>query len=120
MMMHMTNEEAEGKSLKDIMIFDMISAEYEALFARKVMDVIIERNDDDINTWEYPVNDRLRYFLMEADFESGCQTFTEIKYLYEKIYGKLSEESERAIRESANQLAEEMIVKHGWRKEKEA
>lgn len=120
MIMHMNDEDSKGKSLKDIMIFDMISAEYEALFARKVMDVIIERNDDDINTWEYPVNDRLTYFHMQADFESGIKTFCEIKYLYEKIYGKLSEESERAIRESANQLAEKMIVKNGWRKEKEA
>lgn len=120
MIMHMTNEEAEGKSLKDIMIFDMISAEYEALFARKVMDVIIERNVDEFRTWEYPVNDRLTYFHMKANFESGCQTFSEIKYLYEKIFGKMTEESEKTIRDSANQLAEKMIVRNGWRKEKEA
>jgi len=116
MRVSMSNENYEKASLKEVILYEMLSNKAEADFARKVMDVIIERNDENVNTWEYPANDRLTYFHMEANFESGIAAYCTALSIYEKAYGTMPKEIEKALKESAESLAEEQIYRFGWRK----
>ena len=106
----------EIENLSDKILYMMLENMMEAKFARKVMDIIIERNDDDISTWEYEPNDRLRYFHMESNFESGIHGYCMLKSLYESINGEMPKSTDDAINKSAEALTETKLVKCGWKK----
>lgn len=116
MRISMSDEKYEKASLQEVILYEMLSNKAEAVFARKVMDVIIERNDKNVNTWEYPANDRLTYFGMEANFESGIAAYCTALSIYEKAYGTMPKEIEKTLDKLAESLAEKQIYQFGWRK----
>ena len=104
------------ENLSDKIVYMMLENMMEAKFARKIMNIIAERNDNDAKTWEYEPNDRLQYFHMESNFESGIHGYYMLKSLYESINGEMPKSTVDAIDKSAETLAETKLVKFGWKK----
>ena len=109
----------EGKTVSEKILFMMLEELSEAYFAHDVMDILTERNPEDVMPWEWEANDRLSYFHFEGKFEGGIHTYCALKNVYKSICGNISDESEKELKKCAHEVADHQLEIGNWKKGRE-
>lgn len=98
------------------MFVDMLSEMAEVRFADKVIDTIVKRYPTETHCWDYEDSDKEKINYMKTIVEAGMNAYCAILTLYESEYGKMSRETEKILNESADIIAEQLLVVRGYKK----
>ena len=99
---------------------ELLKAKIDATFARKVMDILVERHPEDTMPWEWDVNDMLQYNHFETEFESGIKAYCSVLRILKVIAkGEPTEEIEKILKEASEEGANHMLIAYGWIKKGE-
>lgn len=110
----------KDKPLKERLFLCMYCAESQAKFDAKASEIIRERQNklhgfwsDD---WDENAVSQIRHF--NADMSAEIGTYCTLKMLYESEFDDI-DAMEKTIEKLADEMAEDMLVKFGWKEKGE-
>ena len=99
----LTTKELRELPLKERFLTCMLAEKANVKFSGSIIDILVARND----------MDRLKYFQEER--RDSWEAYHVIKKLYQTEYGMIPEEIDKALDDSARELAEKTLIKCGWK-----
>lgn len=103
--------------LGDRLLVDMISEMSMAKFANKVVDIIVKQCGEKYN--DIPADEMVRIREMQKNFEAGINAYCALRKVLKSIDEDTDyEQLDNSIRQVADKMADEELVKCGWVKER--
>ena len=103
----LTTSELKAIPLKERFLTSMLMEKANVKFSESIIDILVARND----------MDRLKDFQKER--RDSWEAYHVVKELYETEYGMIPKEVDKALDDSARELAEKTLIKCGWKEEVE-